>query len=169
MFKNLENYIKCSREIKGRLICTTEDALMIRGRIYLGLMHFMLLNHNNIPSSLAPSHSKTHVRMRTCKQTKTLEEKKTARFWHLNPKRVWNVDLEARECESARAGKRDLSRFLAVALSLPRPRNLAFSSLAFFKTSIFQTRLRFSCENLAFLFLDKRARLEIASGPNGTP
>ena len=74
---------------------------------------------------------------------------------------------EARDCESARARKRDFS--LAVALSLPRPRTLALSSLAFFKTSKFQTRLRFSCENLAFLFLNYKARLEIASGPNGTP
>ena len=66
-------------------------------------------------------------------------------------------DREARDCESA------------LALSLPRPRTLAFSSLAFFKTSKFQTRLRFLCENLAFLFSNKSARLEIASGPNGTP
>ena len=74
---------------------------------------------------------------------------------------------EARDRESARARERDFS--LAVALSPPRPRTLAFSSLAFFKTSKFQTRLRFSCENLAFLFLTKKARLGIASGPNGTP
>ena len=39
----------------------------------------------------------------------------------------------------------------------------------FFIASKFHTRLRFSCENLAFLFLNKRARLEIASGPNRTP
>ena len=64
-------------------------------------------------------------------------------------------------------GRRDFS--LAVAHSLPRRRTLAFSSLAFFKTSKFQKRLRFSFENLAFLFLNKKARLEIASGPNGTP
>ena len=42
---------------------------------------------------------------------------------------------------------------------------LAISSLAFFKTSKFQTCLRFSCENLAFLFFNKRAWLEIESGP----
>ena len=129
MFKNLENYIKCSREIKGRLICTTEDALMIRGKIYLGLMHFMLLNHNNIPSSLAPSHSKTHVRMCTCKQTKTLEEKKNREVLTCKPQTGLECrpfkNREARECESARAGKRDLSRFLAVALSLPHCRTLA--------------------------------------------
>ena len=59
--------------------------------------------------------------------------------------------------ENASARERDFS--LAVALSLPRPRTLAFSSLEFFKISIFQTRLRFSCENLAFLFLNKKARL----------
>ena len=33
----------------------------------------------------------------------------------------------------------------------------------------FQTRLEFLCENLAFVFLNKQARLGIASGPNGTP
>ena len=54
-------------------------------------------------------------------------------------------------------------------ISLPRPRSLAFSSLTLFKTRKFQTRLRFKCENLAFLFSNKKARLEIASGPNGTP
>ena len=32
-----------------------------------------------------------------------------------------------------------------------------------------KTRLEFSCENLAFLFLNKKARLEITSGPNETP
>ena len=58
---------------------------------------------------------------------------------------------------------------ISPSLSHSRSLALAFSSLAFFKTSIFHTRLRFSCENLAFLFLNKRARLEIASGPNGTP
>ena len=52
---------------------------------------------------------------------------------------------------------------------LPRPRILVISSLSFFKRSKFQTRLEFSCENIAFLFLNKKARLEIASGPNGTP
>ena len=57
---------------------------------------------------------------------------------------------EARDRENARARERDFS--LAVALSLPRPRTLALS-----------------CENLAFLFLNKKARLENASGPNGTP
>ena len=41
-------------------------------------------------------------------------------------------------------------------ISLPRPRTLAFSSLAVFKTSKFQTRLRISCENLAFLFFKKK-------------
>ena len=74
---------------------------------------------------------------------------------------------EARECESARARERECDS--EGEISLPRPRTLAISSLAFFKTSKFQTRLRFSCENLAFLFLNKKARLEIASGPNGTP
>ena len=128
MFKNLENYIKCSREIKGRLICTTEDALMIRGKIYLGLMHFMLLNHNNIPSSLAPSHSKTYVRMRTCKQTKTLEEKKPARFWHVNPKRVWNVDLlKTARLENARVRGRGSEIYLASSLSHSRSLALAIS------------------------------------------
>lgn len=38
MFKNLEDYIKCSREIKGRLICTTEDALMIRGGVVIYIL-----------------------------------------------------------------------------------------------------------------------------------
>ena len=71
---------------------------------------------------------------------------------------------EAQDRESARAKERDFS--LAVA---HRSLSLALSSLAFFKTSKFQTRLRFSCENLAFLFLNKKARLEIASGANGTP
>ena len=47
---------------------------------------------------------------------------------------------EARDRESARARERDFS--LTCALSLPRPRTLAFSSLAFFKTSKFQTCLR---------------------------
>ena len=70
---------------------------------------------------------------------------------------------EAQDCERARARERDFSLF--VALSLPRPRTLAFSSL----TSKFQTRLRFSFKNLAFLFLNKKARLEMASDPNGTP
>ena len=37
---------------------------------------------------------------------------------------------EARDCESAKAREQDFS--LAVALSLPRPRSLAFSSLAVF-------------------------------------
>ena len=102
------------------------------------------------------------------------------------------VKRETRECESARARERECdysrslavalslprtlalshsraSRFsLAVALSLPRPRTLAFSSLAFFKTS-FQTRLRFCAKTSRFYFKNKKARLEIASGPNGTP
>ena len=46
---------------------------------------------------------------------------------------------------------------------------LAISNFAIYKRSKFRTRLEFSCENLAFLFLNKKARLEIASGPNGTP
>ena len=54
-------------------------------------------------------------------------------------------------------------------ISLPRSRTLAISSFAIYKRSKFRTRLEFSCENLAFLFLNKKARLEIASGPNGTP
>ena len=76
---------------------------------------------------------------------------------------------EARDCESASARGRDFS--LAIALMLPRPRTrtLAFSILAFFKTGRFHTRLRFKCQNFAFLFSNKKARLEIASGPNGTP
>ena len=63
--------------------------------------------------------------------------------------------------------KREIS--LAVALLLTRPRTLVISSLAFFKNNKFQTRWRFSCENLAFLFFNKKARLEIASDPNWTP
>ena len=63
--------------------------------------------------------------------------------------------------ESARAMERDFT--LALALKI------AFSSLAFSKTSKFQTGLRFSFENLAFLFLNKKARFYITSGPNGTP
>ena len=74
---------------------------------------------------------------------------------------------EARQCESASATERECDS--KGEISLPRPRTLAISSLAFVKTSKFQTRLEFSCENLAFLFLYKKARLEIASGPNGTP
>ena len=74
---------------------------------------------------------------------------------------------EARECESARAREREGDS--EGEISPPHPRTLAISSLAFFKTSKFQTRLEFSFENLAFLFLNKKARLEIASGPNGTP
>ena len=73
---------------------------------------------------------------------------------------------KARDRKSARARERDFS--LAVSLLLPCPRTLPFSSLAFFKTRKFQTRLRFKCENLAFLFLNEKARLKIASGPNGT-
>ena len=46
---------------------------------------------------------------------------------------------------------------------------LAIQNFAIYKRSKFQTRSEFSCENLAFLFLNKKARLEIASGPNGTP
>ena len=46
---------------------------------------------------------------------------------------------EVRDRENVRERERDFS--LAVALSLPRPRILAFSSLAVFKTSKFQTRL----------------------------
>ena len=74
---------------------------------------------------------------------------------------------EAQDRESARVRERDFS--LAIALSLPRPRTLAILSLAFFKRSTLQTRLEFSCEALAFLFLNKKTRLEIASGPYGTP
>ena len=56
---------------------------------------------------------------------------KNARFSHENPKRVWNLDLfKNARLENARAKERDF--YLAVALSLPRPRILAFSSLAFF-------------------------------------
>ena len=61
--------------------------------------------------------------------------------------------IRRRGSESATA--REKSRSLA----------LAISSLAIFKRSY----MEFSCENLAFLFLNKKARLEIASGPNGTP
>ena len=57
---------------------------------------------------------------------------------------------EARDCESVRARERDFS--LTVALSLPRHRTLAFSSLAFFKTSKFQTRLRFYVKKSRFYF-----------------
>ena len=48
-----------------------------------------------------------------------------------------------RECDSQ--GAREIS--------LPRPRTLAISSLAVFKRSKFQTRLEFSCENLAGFFV----------------
>ena len=50
--------------------------------------------------------------------------------------------------------------------SLSHSHTLAFLSLVFFKTSIFQTLLRFSCGNLAFLFLNKKVRLE---WPHRTP
>ena len=69
--------------------------------------------------------------------------------------------------ESARARERECDS--EGEISLPRPRTLAILSLAFFKRSKFQTRLEISCENPAFLFSYKKARLEIASGPNGTP
>ena len=96
-----------------------------------------------------------------------LFKNKNARFSHENPKCVWNIDLlKNAGLERARAREQDF--YLAVALSLPRPRTLAFSSLTFFKTSKFQTHLRYLCENLAFLFLKKRERLEIASGSKGT-
>ena len=75
---------------------------------------------------------------------------------------VSEIYREARECEGE--GARFLPRCRTLALALSHSR-----ASRFFKTSKFQTRLRFSCENLAFLFLNKRARLEIASGPNGTP
>ena len=70
------------------------------------------------------------------------------------------VIIACLSCESATTSEK--SRSLVLALSRSR-------ASRFFKTSIFQTRLWFSCENLAFLFLNKKARLEIASGPNGTP
>ena len=72
-----------------------------------------------------------------------------------------------RESEGARvrgsesATAREKSRSPALALSRSR-------ASRFFKRSKFQTRLEFSCENLAFLFLNEKAMLEIASGPNGT-
>ena len=79
----------------------------------------------------------------------------------------WFKKREVRECQSARAKERECDKEWEI--SPPRPRALAISSLAFFKRSKFQTRWCFSCENLAFLFLNKKARLEITSGPNGTP
>ena len=86
-----------------------------------------------------------------------LFKNKNARFSHENSKCVWNLDLfKIARLEIARA-RCEGARFL------PRCRTLAISSLAFFKTSKFQTRLRFSCETLAFLFLNKKARLDIAS------
>ena len=35
---NPEDYIKCSREIKGKLICTNEDVLMIRGGVVIYIL-----------------------------------------------------------------------------------------------------------------------------------
>ena len=76
----------------------------------------------------------------------------------------WFKKSEAREFESARARERECDN--EVEISLPRPRTLAISSLVFFKNSKFQTRLDFLC---AFLIFNKKARLEIASGPKVTP
>ena len=67
-----------------------------------------------------------------------------------------------RECEGDGARVRQRGRNLVPSHS----RDLEPSV---FKTSKFQTRLRFKCENLAFLFSNKKARLEIVSGRNGTP
>ena len=93
------------------------------------------------------------------------------RGFHIKPPTCLNFTgfkkREVRDCESAKAWERECDS--EGEISLPRPRSLAISSLAFFKRSKFQTRLKFSCENLAFLFLNKKARLEIASGPNGIP
>ena len=60
------------------------------------------------------------------------------------------VIIACLSCESATT--REKSRSLVLALSRSR-------ASRFFKTSIFQTRLRFKCENLAFLFSNKKARL----------
>ena len=58
----------------------------------------------------------------------------------------------------------------SLSYSRPLALALALSSLAFFKTSKFQARFRFLCEDIAFFFLlNKKAKLEIAIGPNGTP
>ena len=46
--------------------------------------------------------------------------KKNARFSHENSKLVWNLDLEARDRESARAKERDFSPSLALELSHSR-------------------------------------------------
>ena len=68
---------------------------------------------------------------------------------------------KTREIERVRGRESDISPSLSHSRSLA----LALSSLAFFKTGRFQTSLGFSCENLAFLFLNMKARHEIASGP----
>ena len=97
-----------------------------------------------------------------------LFKNKNERFSHGNSKCLWNLDL-LKNLRLKIARVRGQRSEISPSLSHSRSLSLAFSSLAFFKTSKFQTRLRFSCENLAFLFLNKKARLEIASGPNRTP
>ena len=97
-----------------------------------------------------------------------LFKNKNERFSHGNSKCLWNLDL-LKNLRLKIARVRGQRSEISPSLSHSRSLSLAFSSLAFFKTSKFQTRLRFSCENLAFLFLNKKERLEIASGPNGTP
>ena len=81
---------------------------------------------------------------------------KTSNLPVLKNARLENARVREQECDNE--GE----------ISLPRPCTLAISSLAFFKTGRFQIRLRFKCKNLEFLFSNKKVRLEIASGPNGT-
>ena len=71
-----------------------------------------------------------------------------------------NYKIQLRGSESATAKEGEIS--------LPRPRTLAISSIAFFKRSKFQTDLEFSCENLAFLFLNERrgSRSQVAPTEN---
>ena len=74
--------------------------------------------------------------------------------------RIENARVRGRGSESATA--REESCFHALALSRSR-------ASRFFKRFKIQTSLEFSCENPTFLFLNKKARLEISIGPNGTP
>ena len=66
---------------------------------------------------------------------------------------------EARNRESARERERECDN--EGEISLPRPRTLAISSLAFF----FQTRLEFPYENLAYLFFKQKGEARDREGP----